>query len=291
MKHLRFLRGLGRHIALVNGGRQPVYLDHPVHPEPRYGWGRPPHSVLQALLATNRALYGDVLDRLIPFAAGLKQIPLSAQHEETPRWANQYISGLDAATLYAFPKLYASKRYMEIGSGNSTLFVRRAIQDYSLDTRIISIDPSPRRHVDAICDEVVRSRLEDTPLELFDTLEANDILMVDGSHRCFENSDVSVAFLDVFPRLKPGVLVFIHDVFLPDDYPPEWASRFYSEQYLLAVLLLADRGRRYEVIFPAHFSAHDAALAPRERDLWRGIAPGGMRLSSSGFWMQVRAPE
>ena len=240
------------------------------------------------MLATQRAQFAEILDRLGPFAPGLKAVPLSTADVQAPRWANAYISGLDAITLYAFPKLFDSKRYLEIGSGNSTLFVRRSIQDHGLDTRIVSIDPSPRAHVDAICDEVVRSGLEDTPLETFDSLEANDILMVDGSHRCFQNSDVTVAFLEVLPRLRPGVLVFIHDIYLPDDYPPEWASRFYSEQYLLAVMLLADRGRRYEVVFPAHFSAIDPQLGPLAEDLWRRIAPAGMQLSSNGFWIRAK---
>ncbi|MSR21676.1 MAG: class I SAM-dependent methyltransferase [Gemmatimonadetes bacterium] len=274
---------------MVNGGRQPIYLDYPVRPSPRYGWGRPPHPGLQELLASSSAQYAEVLDRLAPFAPGLKAIQLSTQDAQEPRWANAYISGLDAVTLYAFPKLFGSKRYMEIGSGNSTLFVRRSIRDHGLATRIISVDPAPRAHVDAICDEVVRSGIEDTPLEIFDSLEANDILMVDGSHRCFENSDVAVAFLEVFPRLKPGVLVFVHDIYLPDDYPQEWEGRFYSEQYLLAVLLLADRGRRYEIVFPAHFSAMDPQLGPRAQEFWRTIAPAGMKLSSNGFWIRVKA--
>lgn len=287
MNLFRFLRGLRRHIALVNGGRQPIYLDYPVYPTPRYGWGRPPHSGLHELIAANCARYAEMLDRLVSFAPGLKAIQLSTEDPREPRWANAYISGLDAITLYAFPKLFASKLYLEIGSGNSTLFVRRSIRDHGLTTRIISIDPSPRAHVDAICDEVVRSGLENTPIEVFDSLEANDILMVDGSHRCFENSDVAVAFLEVFPRLKPGVLVFIHDIYLPDDYPPEWDSRFYSEQYLLAVMLLADRGRRYEVILPSHFSAMHPELGPRLLELWRHIAPAGMKLSSNGFWIRI----
>ncbi len=273
---------------MVNGGRQPIYLDYPVHPSPRYGWGRPPHPGLHDLLAGHRARYAEILDRLGAFAPGLKAIPVSTEDAQAPRWLNGYMGGLDAAMLYAFPKLFGSKRYLEIGSGNSTLFVRRSIQDHQLDIRITSIDPSPRARVDAICDEVVRSGLEDTPLEIFDTLEANDILVVDGSHRCFENSDVSVAFLEVFPRLKAGVLVFIHDIYLPDDYPRELESRFYSEQYLLAVLLLADRGRRYEIIFPAHFVANDPQLRPQAQGVWRTIAPPGLELRSHGIWLRVR---
>jgi hypothetical protein len=125
----------------------------------------------------------------------------------------------------------------------------------------------------------VRARLEETPLELFDALEANEILMPDGSHRCFQNNDVTVA----------GVLVFIHDIFLPDDYPAEWERRFYSEQYLLGVLLLADEGRRYEVVFPGHFCVTHPALGPRALESWRRIAPGDLAACASGFWLRVRS--
>jgi len=61
--------------------------------------------------------------------------------------------------------------------------------------------------------------------------------MVDNSHRCFQNSDVTVVFLDVLPRLRSGVIIYIDDVYLPYDYPPEWSMRYYSEQYLLAVVV------------------------------------------------------
>lgn len=288
MKHLRFLRGLGRHADLVNRGRYPIYLDYPVHPAPRYGWGRPAHPELHDLIAAHRDRFAEVLKRLDPFAPGLKAIPLESEGETEPHWANGYIGGLDAATLYAFPKLFGSRRYLEIGSGNSTRFVRRSIRDQQLDMKITSIDPAPRAFVDEICDDVVRRGLEGVPLEVFGALEADDILMVDGSHRCFQNSDVTVVFLEILPRLRPGVLVFIHDIYLPHDYPPEWQARFYSEQYLLAVLLLADRERRYEIVFPGHFAAIDPELGPRARAFWAALAPSGMELAANGFWLRVK---
>ena len=83
------------------------------------------------------------------------------------------------------------------------------------------------------------------------------------------NSDVTMLWLDVLPRLKPGVIVHIHDVFLPYDYPPEWASRYYSEQYMLAASLLA--GNPMEILFPSHFVQRDAALASRLDPLWEAL--------------------
>ncbi|MGE0159733.1 MAG: class I SAM-dependent methyltransferase [Gemmatimonadales bacterium] len=288
MKHLRFLRGLGRHVDLMNRGRQPLYVDYPVEPLPRYGWGSPRHAALDALLGARRDRYREILRGLEGASEHLQGIPLTGTDRE-PSWLNRYIGGLDAATLYCAPKLFGSKRYLEVGSGSSTRFVRRGAEDFGLPIRITSIDPSPRAEVDDICDDLVRARLEEAPLELFDALEPNDVVMFDGSHRCFQNSDVAVAFLDVLPRLAPGVLVFMHDIFLPDDYPESLMARYYSEQYLLAVLLLADGERRYEIVFPAHFCETDAELGPETLRTWRGIAPADLETHASGFWLRVKS--
>jgi hypothetical protein len=288
VKHLTFLRGLRRHIGLVNRGRQAIYLDYPVHPLPRYGWGRPPHAGLHDLIGARRDAYREILRALEGIGDGLKRIPRAPTGDREPHWGNAYLGGLDAAMLYAFPKLFGSARYVEVGAGHSTRFVRRAVDDFGLPLKITSVDPSPRASMDAISDEVIRSGLEDAPPSLFDGLGENDILMLDGSHRCFQNSDVTVAFLDVLPRLKPGVLVFIHDIFLPDDYPEIWRSRYYSEQYLLAVLLAADRGRRYEIVFPAHFCETDTELRPEAVRTWQRIAPADVALDSSCFWLRVK---
>jgi hypothetical protein len=58
------------------------------------------------------------------------------------------------------------------------------------------------------------------------------VLFIDSSHHSFTNSDVTAFYLDILPRLKSGVVIQIHDVFFPYDYPPEWSDGFYNEQYL-----------------------------------------------------------
>lgn len=63
-------------------------------------------------------------------------------------------------------------------------------------------------------------------------------MFFDGSHRCFQNSDVTAFFLDVMPRLPSGILIGIHDILWPQDYPPGWKDRYYSEQYVLGAYLL-----------------------------------------------------
>src|ERR1019366_3993414 len=106
---------------------------------------------------------------------------------------------------------------VEIGSGNSTKFVARAIADHGLETKIISIDPQPRAEIDSLCNEVMRKPLEKCNLDIFGTLGESDIVFADNSHQSFMNSDVTVFFCEVLPMLARGVTVGIHDIFLPQD--------------------------------------------------------------------------
>ena len=120
----------------------------------------------------------------------------------------------------------------------TTSFAKQAIIDSSINAKIVSIDPEPRQDIDDICDEVIREGLECCSIEAFDSLEKNDILFFDGSHRTFMNSDVTVFFIDILPRIKPGVIIHLHDINLPWDYS-EWAINYYwNEQYMLAVYMM-----------------------------------------------------
>jgi len=184
------------------------------------------------------------------------------------------MAGLDGVAFAAFlgPE---TRQVLEIGSGNSTKFLRHLIGALGLETRIVSIDPFPRAECDALCDTVIREPLETVDLALFDDLHPGDVVFFDGSHRCFMNSDVTAFFLDVLPRIPSGVAIGVHDIFLPDDYPEEWAERYYSEQYVLAAWLLGAEGR-YRVTLPAYWVSRnrerldldaiaDSLGCPRER--------------------------
>ncbi|MEQ9643444.1 MAG: class I SAM-dependent methyltransferase [Alphaproteobacteria bacterium] len=282
------LREAGRFLRAMAAGHMPVYLDYPVRPASRYGWGRPPHAGLQASMAAGRDGYARWIECFAVYAEGLAAIPEHAADPAGPCWDNPYVGGLTAAALYCFPALFRPRTYLEIGSGWSTRFARHAIRDHGLETRIVSVDPQPRAEIDGLCDEVIRQPLEDVDLTLFDRLGDGDILYVDNSHRCFQNADVTVLFLDVLPALRPGVLVYFDDIFLPLDYPPAWHGRFYSEQYLLAVLLLADRGRRYEIVLPGKFVQQDPDLNQALRAFWQRV--GRQDEAANGLWLRVREP-
>ena len=256
---------------LALGLRQPVFLDHRGEPEARFGHGRPEHPELSDLLERGRGRYAARLDRFVAEADRLAAIPLrGSAGGAQPYWDNTWLPPLDALALYGFLVEGRPGRYVEIGSGNSTRFARRAVGDHGLRTRITSIDPTPRADVDALCDHVVRAPLGRADLAVFDALEAGDVVFLDGSHRVFMGSDVAVFFFEVLPRLRPGVLVQVHDVLLPRDYPPGWRWRYYSEQYVLAAFLLAGPAR-FAVELPNAFVDADRELRSLVAPLWRRL--------------------
>lgn len=259
-----------------------LLVDYPVRPEPRYGWGKPAHPGLVEIIGARRDRYRELLGA---FAAHAPQLAL-VEHEPAdpsqPAWTSRFMSGLDAAAIYAFVLSRRPALYVEVGSGNSTKFARRAIADGGLETRIVSIDPNPRAEVDAICDEVVRRPLEEVDLTLFDRLGPGDVLFVDDSHRSFMNSDVTVSFVDVLPRLRAGVLVGFDDIYLPEDYPPEWRHRYYSEQYLLAAFLLAGGGG-LQIELPCAFVTRDPELSA----FARRIVPSSVDAFGTTFWLEI----
>jgi predicted O-methyltransferase YrrM len=275
-------RFLGRGRRTTSGRRD---FDYPVRPVPRYGYGKPAHARLERLIAAGSEDYRIRLESFLDFRHDLLQIPLDPADPETPSWHNGWFQGLDAVALYALLAQTKPSRYVEIGSGFSTKFARRAIRDQQLPTRIISIDPSPRSAVDALCDEVIRTPIEDAHLDAtLGRLTAGDVLFLDGSHRCFQNSDVSVVFLEVLPELEPGVLVHFHDIFLPWDYPPQMADRYYSEQYLLATALLSDRS--LEVLLPNFFVSIRPDLHRVLSPLWDAFTWSATPTNGLSFWIR-----
>jgi predicted O-methyltransferase YrrM len=267
-------------------GWKPILIDYPPDARPRYGYGKPPHAALSALLERQAPSYAAAIQGVAEFKDQLAAIGLNPSLEATdPWWLNDWLAPADALMLYGFVRRHKPTRYVEIGSGMSTAFARRAIKDGFLATRITSIDPAPRAGIDALCDEVVRTKLEDVDPARFETLVAGDMLFIDGSHRCLMNSDVTVFFLDVLPRLAPGVIVHLHDIFLPLDYPPRWSDFYYSEQYVLAAILLNDAGR-FDVLFPSAFALQNELCRPIFGSLFDDLdIPVDSRAGGS-FWLR-----
>jgi hypothetical protein len=264
-----------------------ILLDYAFRPLPRYGYGKPPHSALYAMLDAKRSRFEQYLRGFASFQEDFVDIPFAERQDapNTPYWNNGFFPGLDAISLHGVLCTERPKVFCEIGSGHSTRFARNAIRRHDLPTQIISIDPEPRADVDGICDRVLRQPVEDLDPGYFDMLDAGDVLFMDSSHRCFTNSDVAAFYLDVLPRLRPGVVIHFHDILLPYDYPAEWSDRFYNEQYLLACVLLAG-GPFYEILLANTFISNDPGLNPLVAELCEPPAMADVARYGWSFWMR-----
>ena len=169
-------------------------------------------------------------------------------------FTNDYFHSPDAEAFYTLIRLKKPGQIFEIGSGNSTRIARQAILDGELNTRLISIDPQPRSEIDSLADECLRQPVEEVAPAFFDALNAGDFLFIDSSHEIRIGNDGAFLYGVVLPRIAPGVIIHIHDIFLPYEYPADWiVNRHWdwNEQYLVQAALIC--GNRFHAIWPGYY--------------------------------------
>ena len=260
--------------------------DYPYRATVRYGAGRPSHSRLLTLIESGRETYAAQFAAIAEIQADFSDIAWSGHYDSSePFWLNGWFPPLDGMILTSMLRQTNPSRFVEVGSGVSTKFARRAVERYGLRTKLISIDPQPRNEIDALCDQVLRKPLETCDPAMFDVLDPGDVFFLDSSHRDFQGSDVTAFFLDILPRLKPGVLVQIHDIYLPDDYIGGHVERLWNEQYLLGAALLFGSGA-FEILFPSWYAGQDTRMAEHAAGLFRGGPLDGLNLYGASFWMR-----
>lgn len=262
---------------------------YPVRAVPRYGHDRPVHAGLLARLREGLPEYEQTLVSFRQFLPQLRDIPLhpDARRPAFPAWNNGFFPGLDTIGLFGLISTCQPRMVLEVGSGHSTKVAAFARRLNSPGTQIISLDPQPRAEIDGLCDRVIREPLETADLAIFQTLAAGDVVFLDGSHRVFQNSDTAVFFMDILPLLPKGVLIHFHDIVWPDDYPLDWGRRYYSEQYMLAMLLLyaADQ---FHIVLPNHFLARHTQVTMCFDELWRLPQLQGIERHGVSFWLRRR---
>ena len=275
-----------RRITKRLSGSTVAILEYEQQPEVRWGWGQPPNPWLYERFMASSERYREVIAKvaeLIPQMRSVRREGVPGQ----PCWSNDYFPALDAAVLWAILAERRPRTFLEVGSGFSTLFARAAITRNELATRIVSIDPFPRADVDAVCDDMHREGLANADLSMISKLEPGDVVLVDGSHTSFMNSDTAVTWLDLVPLLPRGVLLGIHDIFLPWDYPPAWKDRWYGEQYVVGAFLIG-QPEGWKIEFPAWFVAKETDLCEPLQELWE-ISGFPADWGGCSFWMERTA--
>jgi hypothetical protein len=179
------------------------------------------------------------------FQSEFDNIPDYYINDNTFNFKNTSYEEGDAEYWYNIIRLKKPERIIEIGSGNSTKIARLAIkfnqdEDPGYQCQHICIEPYEMAWLEKTGVEVMRKKVEDIDLDFFRQLQENDVLFIDSSHIIRPQGDVLYEYLEILPILNTGVIVHIHDIFSPRDYPQQWIveeHRFWNEQYLLEAFL------------------------------------------------------
>jgi predicted O-methyltransferase YrrM len=220
---------------------------------------------------------------------------------------NGFFETVDAEIAYSLVRKFKPQRIIEVGGGHSTRVLAAALQANFLagnKGELVTIDP----HCDALVEQglagvstLIAKPVQEVELDLFLSLQENDILFLDSSHVVSIGSDAVCEYLEIVPRLKKGVVVHAHDIFLPSDYPREPVLKslcFWSEQYLLQSFLSFNPNFEVvwgssamqnfhpevlEQVFPRWSQSYSSM--PKDR---RRFVPtlDGRRVWPSSFWMR-----
>jgi hypothetical protein len=202
---------------------------------------------------------------------------------------NHFFGACDGTVLDAMLRHFRPARLVEVGSGHSTCVVLDARDDLGGRPALTLVEPWPERlealvwpgDLDGLT--LVRERVEEVDRALLSGLDAGDVLFIDSTHVSRIGSDVNILLLEILPALRPGVLVHVHDVFHPFDYPEEWVvgrGWFWNEAYLLRALLAG--GGAFEVLFFVSY------LQRFHRDLLVDRLPLCAVGSGGSIWLRKR---
>jgi predicted O-methyltransferase YrrM len=232
MKRALSLRGRWRRLALglptvLSLTPRGWFIPHryaPLLPPPGT---QPPYPAIEMLFEGNAAGFESVMTLVDSHAAALEA--------KRSLLDQSWFPSLDAAVAYALVRDRKPRHVVEVGSGHSTRVLSKALGGVG---EILAIDPAPRADIAGLAGvQVVPSTVQAAAPELFDRLGPGDVLFIDSSHILMPGSDVDLLLNRILPRLPSGVLVHIHDIFLPFDYPPIWGWRSYNEQQGVLPLL------------------------------------------------------
>ena len=196
----------------------------------------------------------------------------------------------EATTLYSMLRHFKPNMMIEIGSGRSSNVANMALtkngEDGGKKAKHVIIEPFRSAVVNKQTwgsAEVLVKKVQEVPMSYFEQLGENDMLFIDSSHVMQPYGDTILELLFILPRLKKGVWVHIHDIYLPFDYrgpkSGPWKGReHYTEQWTLAAFLYENR--KWEIIWSAIYLEEEVGL-----DFFKG-GFGGSRQDSSGMYIR-----
>jgi Methyltransferase domain len=224
-----------------------------------------------SMLIDKSKKHSDILKK---FERGSKYAPHS------PRYNQDWFSGLDATMAYTLVRDLRPSKIIEVGGGHSTYFLAQAVRDDNFECEFHCVNPKSIKKIKNIC-TFHKKLLDRADLKLFENLKAGDIIFIDGSHQFLKGTDLELLFLEVFPYLPKRVYIHFHDVFLPNNYPEDenWNWWNFNEQNFLATLLSG--GDKFEIVLPNFFIKK---YAPQLSE--NIYAPCHKTAMESSFWIK-----
>jgi hypothetical protein len=267
-------------LATLLGSRRGFFIPHRYADRLSAPGHRPAYASIERRFAGLTSQFAAQLRSIDEFSDTLRAI--GTQPAPAPRWEQDWFPRLDAAMAYAMVRQHRPSRIVEVGSGHSTRFMVRAVADGQIPTRVVAIDPAPRAALRDLPVEWLPVTVPSCGLDPFRQLAANDILFIDSSHILMPGTDVDLLLAEVLPILPAGVVVHLHDIFLPDDYPESWAWRGYNEQAAVAALLDGP----WDVLFASRYAV--TRMADNIRDSIVGRLPCPPGAFETSLWLRRR---
>jgi hypothetical protein len=235
----------------------------------------------------------DILDGDLPFPAGPDAEGESDSNGDGDDRGFRYhldnpsYSWSDGMVLHALLRHIRPERMVEVGSGYSSAMTLDTTERWlGGDVELVFIEPfaellrSLLRPGDEDRVTIHEAAVQDVPFEVFDALEAGDVLFVDSTHVVKAGSDVNHLLFEVFPRLAAGVWIHIHDIFFPFEYPLPWLreGRAWQETYLLRAFLMGNDA--FEIRW------FQTMMWERHRELLEGRLPAMAKNVGGNLWLQ-----
>jgi hypothetical protein len=214
------------------------------------------------------------LDLLKSFSAYYADIPFKDQAFKTRYYFdNTSFRYFDGIALYSFIRHYKPKRIIEIGSGFTSSLMLDTRELFKQDIELTFIEPYPAllkslfKGSDESNCKIIDTKVQRVPVELFKSLEKNDILFIDSSHVSKTGSDVNYELFSIIPELNDGVIIHVHDIFYPFEYPKNWVydGRNWNEDYLLRAFL--SYNSKFKIEFFVDYLAQHQRQALRQMPL------------------------
>lgn len=236
-----------------------------------------PYQAVQDLFDAHRTEFEKRFEK---FSEHLSAFRSAIDDGEIPWVERGMFPKLDALVTYCIVREFEPKCIFEIGSGNSSHIMARALADNGVG-QLTCIDPEPRRSIERLKISFEKRILNDSDTRIIESFVESDILFIDSSHLMFPGFDTDIELNRMFPNLPSGALVHMHDVFLPEDYPLEWFERRYSEQNALMGWILSGY---FEVFYPGYFVA--TQMETMLRQYIGDLMPKYPRQNAGSIWLR-----